>query len=248
MGTLVWAVGDAANGSGESIALGKTIAADDPDYFFYLGDVYENGLLNEYQTHYERAFGQLKDITCPIPGNHDWNTGTLNGYKTYWNNIPNYYSLEIEKWKIFFLDSQIPRKPGSEQHSWLRNELRLFNGPVVICHHRPRFTFGAHVDCRSVQHVFDLVKDRTALVLSGHDHNMQMFYPVDSNTVQIVVGSGGRQLSHVRDHETLSFKNDKRIGGLRMFFRPRIVEFEFVSKSNNVIHKGYIAENINLLP
>lgn len=246
MGKLIWAVGDAANGSGESIKLGQTVAADDPFRFFYLGDVYENGLLSEYETHYQKAFGHLKHITCPIPGNHDWNTGTLNGYKTYWNNIPNYYSTEIEGWKVFFLDSQIPRDPGTEQHSWMVNELRLWEGPVVICHHRPRFTFGAHVNCRSVQHIFDLVADRTALVLSGHDHNMQMFHPVGLNTVQIVVGCGGRQLSRVRDDKSLSFKNDKRHGGLRMIFRPRKIDFEFVSKSNNVIHRGYIADDVKL--
>jgi len=226
------------------VKLGQTIAGDDPFRFFYLGDVYENGLLREYESHYEKAFGHLKPITCPIPGNHDWNTGNLDGYKTYWDGVPNWYSIQITGWKVLFLDAQIAVRPGSDQHAWIKNELRLWSGPLVICYHKPRFTFGAHSNCQAAEHIYQLVADRTTLFLSGHDHNMQLFKPVNKNTVQVVVGSGGRELSRVRNHETHTFQCDNRHGGLRMDFQRRIIQFEFVSKSNNSIYKGHI-EDLN---
>src|SRR5918998_6928299 len=69
---VVWAVGDAGDGSDQARAIGSLIAADSPDALLYLGDVYPDGRAEDFAERYHPAFGALKPVTWPTPGNHDW--------------------------------------------------------------------------------------------------------------------------------------------------------------------------------
>jgi len=46
---IVWAVGDGADGSPVARKLARRIAADQPDRFLYLGDVYPSGTAQDYR-------------------------------------------------------------------------------------------------------------------------------------------------------------------------------------------------------
>ena len=59
------------------------------------------------------------------------------------------------------------------------------------------------------------LRGKARLVLSGHDHNMQRLRPRDG-IVQIVAGSGGRELYPLHGDERLEFGRDDRVGALRI--------------------------------
>ncbi len=54
-------------------AVGDAAIAAKPDQFWALGDnQYFDGTYAKYMEAYDKAFGLLKAITRPIPGNHEW--------------------------------------------------------------------------------------------------------------------------------------------------------------------------------
>ena len=52
-------LGDGADGSSISRALADYVIAQNPDRFFYLGDVYETGTAAEFAGKYEPLYGAL---------------------------------------------------------------------------------------------------------------------------------------------------------------------------------------------
>src|SRR5215210_8895891 len=81
--TVVYALGDGADGSSVSRALARYVAAQRPDRFFYLGDVYDHGTAAEFASHYDAAYGRLAGITDPVIGNHEY-SNRIAGYYRYW--------------------------------------------------------------------------------------------------------------------------------------------------------------------
>ena len=49
----------------------------------YLGDVYDSGTAEEFDSNYRPAYGRFDKITAPTPGNHDWPQHE-EGYDPYW--------------------------------------------------------------------------------------------------------------------------------------------------------------------
>jgi calcineurin-like phosphoesterase family protein len=98
----------------------QTIRDLDVDQFLALGDLqYLHGSLEDFETYYDRYFGDLKDITSPVPGNHETYTPAMKGYLTYfgkrarrpsaWGGYPNsggYYSFDLGEWHLIGLNSQ----------------------------------------------------------------------------------------------------------------------------------------------
>jgi hypothetical protein len=69
--TVVYALGDGADGSAVSRALATYVTSQNPDRFFYLGDVYETGTAVEFANNYEPLYGALAAKTDPVLGNHE---------------------------------------------------------------------------------------------------------------------------------------------------------------------------------
>lgn len=235
---VIWAVGDAANGSDASIRVGKMILDDNPTKFIYLGDVYDTGAPHEYTTRYERAFGALRGITHPIPGNHDWMQPNKVGYRTYWAGVPDYYSLEINGWKFWFVDSEIPHDVGSPQHTFVTNEVANWPGPCVCSFHRSRWACGGHGDQPDMQPIVDIFKGKRCLLLTGHNHNMQAFKPIDG-IVQLVIGSGGQGIVGVGNPDRLSFYYNGW-GAVRMEVVPEAINYTFFNLDKTPLHTGSV--------
>src|SRR5262245_46774038 len=124
---VVWAVGDGADGTTAARGLARRIAADHPDRFLYLGDVYPSGTASDFARNYGPVYGDLAPITEPTPGNHEWaNRGT--GYNPYWQRVRGrpirpWYSFKLAGWEILSLNSEAPHEPGSQQLRWLSRQL-----------------------------------------------------------------------------------------------------------------------------
>jgi len=135
----------------QSGAVANLIRRIDPDRFLALGDLqYTSGKLKEFRRVWDVQFGDLKDITSPIPGNHEYGTGDASGYFTYFGARAappdGYYSFDLGEWHIVALNSAICWDdpgcgPGSPQHDWLLADLVASSDhrcTLAVMHH-PRY-------------------------------------------------------------------------------------------------------------
>lgn len=239
---VVWAVGD-AHGSASARSLAAHIARDAPDRFLYLGDVYPHGTGRDFADHYAPAYGRLADITEPTPGNHDWRFRRT-GYLPYWRKAkgrrqPYWYSFRLGGWELINLNSQAPHGPRSAQLRWLRRRLRDPGTCRLAFWHRPRFTAGpVHGNDPDLAPLWNALRGRARLVLSGHEHNLQRFHRRDGLT-QYISGAGGDVPNdQLRPDERLAFGRAGVPGGLRIILRPGRAVLEFRSASGRLLDRG----------
>jgi hypothetical protein len=155
---VVVAVGDLAcqtltSGRGtatcQSGAVADLIRRIDPDRFLALGDLqYNNGKLSEFLRVWDTQFGDLKPITKPIPGNHEYGTPEAAGYFTYFGagaHPPHgYYSFDLGSWHIVALNDELCGDdrcaPGTPQHDWLVQDLAESDSECTLAMiHPPRY-------------------------------------------------------------------------------------------------------------
>jgi hypothetical protein len=241
----VWAVGDAANGDQESRDVARLIARGKPDRLLYLGDVYEHGTRQEYRENYAPVFGRFDHLTAPTPGNHEWDKRD-EGYFPYWRgatggSMPPYYAFSIAGWRLISLNSETAHDSGSPQLRWLRSQVRGARNTCRLAFwHRPRYSEGHHGDQEDVEPFWRALRGRAALVVNGHDHDMQRFRPRQGIT-ELVAGAGGSHLYEVhRGNPQLAFGNGKDYGALRLRLRRGVARFSFVARSGRKLDSGSI--------
>jgi Calcineurin-like phosphoesterase len=242
---VIWAVGDGADGQPATRKVGRLVRRGKPDRFLYLGDVYEEGTMEEYRENYDPVFGRLARKTAPTPGNHEWPTRD-EGYRPYWKavlgkDIPDYYRFAIAGWEILSLNSQIPTSEGSPQIRWLRSNLPGDTTCRLAFWHRPRYGFGAHGHQAELAPIWNALRNRAALVVNGHEHNMQRFRRRDGIT-ELVAGAGGRGIYRIKPEEKarLAFANDTDFGALRLKLRPGRADYRFVAVDGRTLDSGRV--------
>jgi hypothetical protein len=241
----VWAVGDGATDSPEAAEVAQLIADSDPDRLLYLGDVYDRGTAEEFETNYEPTYGALKELTAPTPGNHD---GPLadRGYDPYWEEAlgaptPPYYAFRVSGWEVLSLNSEIDHEPGSPQLRWLHRQVASGGDCRIAFWHRPRFSAGDHGDQPDVAPLWNAVRGHARIVLNGHDHDMQRFSPRGGIT-ELVSGAGGASLYGVDESDPrLRFSDDSQYGALRLELSPQQAEYSFVTVAGEVLDRGSIS-------
>lgn len=207
----VWAVGDGADGSAAARAVARRITAGRPDRLLFLGDVYPDGTASDFRDRFATVYGSLARRTAPTPGNHDWPNHDL-GYDPYWRSVtgaatPPWYAFRIGGWEVLSLNSEAPHGVASAQLRWLRARLRSGGGTCRLAFwHRPRRSAGRHGDQRDVAPLEDALVGHAALVLGGHDHDLQRLRPASRDG-----HAGGRR----RGSRALRHRHDRRTPGLR---------------------------------
>jgi hypothetical protein len=244
--SVVWAVGDAADGGPASRAVADMISSHRVDRVLYLGDVYETGTAAEFQSNYRPLYGRFDQVTAPTVGNHEW-PNVATGYVPYWTAArgsppPLRYAFAVSGWQLISLNSNLPTDP--EQERWLRNEIartpRYGNCRIAFMHH-PRYSAGLHGDLRALQGLFDELRGHAAIALSGHDHDMQRLNPVDGIT-PYVDGSGGNELYPVnRDDPRLGFFDEDHHGALRIDLAPGRATLAFVDQSGATLDRSTVS-------
>jgi calcineurin-like phosphoesterase family protein len=240
---VVWAVGDGADGSAAARRVAARIAAGRPDALLYLGDVYEDGTSADFRRNYTPTYGRLAAVTAPTPGNHEW-PNHRRGYDPYWRRalkrrVGSFYAFRAGGWEFLSLNSEAGHGPGSRQERWLRARLRAPGTCRVAFWHRPRYSAGTHGDQADTAPLWNALRGHAAIVLGGHDHDMQRFKPIDGIT-QFVSGAGGRERYPVRRDRRLAFRNDSADGALRLEVRPGAVSHAFVDSAGRVLDRGTI--------
>jgi hypothetical protein len=240
---VVWAVGDAANGGEVAGAVGRMIASDRPDRLLYLGDVYPDGTAADFRRNYDPAFGALKRITLPTPGNHDW-PNHERGYDPYWDGLAggrlprDHYAVRIAHWQLISLNSQSAHDADSEQVRWLRRRVAGGGDCRIAFWHRPFYSAGKHGDQGDIAPFWEALARRARLVINGHEHNMQRLRRVD-RIVPLISGAGGGSHYDVDPTDPrLAFADTTSNGALRLVLKPRRVRWKFVTTSGKVLDRG----------
>lgn len=183
---------------------------------FTAGDnAYENGQLDEFRECYEPTWGRHLDRTWPAPGNHDWGTPDLAGYRTYFGAAAgseagaSWYARDLGSWRVIVLDSECDDVggcgPDSPQGRWLAEELASSDARCTVAiFHVPRFSSGAvHGNDREMDPFWRaLYAAGVDVIINGHEHVYERFAPQDPDAREdrvrgireFVVGTGGRDL------------------------------------------------------
>jgi hypothetical protein len=241
----VWAVGDGAERGETALPLARRIIAARPDLFLYLGDVYPSGTAADFRAGYDRVYGPLASRTAPTPGNHEW-PSHVTGYDAYWRArtgapTPPWYRIRAGGWQILSLNSEAPHGPGSPQLAWLRAQLTGTTTCRLAIWHRPRFSAKPGGDEPDIAPLWDALAGHAALVLSGHDHDLQRLRP-DGGIVQLVAGAGGRGHGRLRSGDRqVAWSDANTFGALRLRLRPGRADVAFVSAGGRILDRSRVA-------
>jgi 3',5'-cyclic AMP phosphodiesterase CpdA len=204
-------------GAGNSATCAEGATADligrlAPDAVLALGDLqYDDGAPAKYAASYAPTWGRFASITYPTPGNHDYSTGNLAGYRGEFGSRAGpadttWYSAALGPWRLIVLDANcgaVDCSAGSPQAVWLEAELNAHpDDCTVAIWHQPRFSSGWHGDDKAMQALWSVLADHHVdVVLQGHDHDYERFDPLDragqptANGIRsFVVGTGGAGL------------------------------------------------------
>jgi hypothetical protein len=243
--SLVWALGDGPDGGPEARAVAKLITRSKPDRFLYLGDVYESGTSEEFGQNYDPLYGELASRTAPTPGNHDWPSHTQ-GYDVYWRKkhggaLRYYYAFTTGGWQIIGLNSEIEHDSGSPQVAWLRSKIKGKGTCRLAFWHRARYSAGYHHgDDPGMQPFWDALKGRAAIVVNGHEHDMQRFKPRDGIT-EFISGAGGHSLYATNlGRSDLAFGKGSEYGALRLDLSPGLARYRFVTVQGRTLDSGKV--------
>lgn len=214
-----------------------------------LGDIqYEIGTLADFSRSYDPSWGRVKDITYPVPGNHEYSTPRAAGYFAYFgaragDPSRGYYSFDIGAWHLIALNSNCGAVGGcgrgSPQERWLRSDLAAHTNVCTLAYwHHPRFSSGLHGGDKTYDAFWRALYDAGAdVVLVGHDHSYERFGPQDParradaarGIREFVVGTGGRSRYPFRLPEPNSeVRNSGTYGILALTLHTSSYDWRFV--------------------
>lgn len=242
-GVVIWAVGDGGQSDDDDEQVAGLIARDDPAHVIYLGDVYDTGTPEEFRT-FAEVYGALVERMWPTPGNHEW-AAHATGYDPFWRDtlgraLPHHYERRAGGWQLLSANSENPDDP--QQLAWLRDRASGGGTCRIAFWHTPRFNAGKHRNEEiDVDGLWDAVAGRAAIVLSGHDHNLQRFRSAEG-TVQYVSGAGGKGHHNVNeDDPRLAFSEDTTDGALRITLAPGTADLQFIGADGEVLDRSTVA-------
>ena len=84
------------------------------------------------------------------------------------------------------------------------------------------------------------MRNRAALVIHGHDHNMQQMRPRGPTTTLIAGAGGHSHYSLAEDDSRLAWSNDTDNGALHLTLEPGAARFAFMASEGRVLRKGNV--------
>ena len=235
----------------EMSALAKQLK---PDALLLLGDLqYETGSAADFQAYYEPTFGELKSITYPVPGNHEYFTEGAAPYFDYFNGVGadsgragargrGYYSFNLGAWHIVALNTNCPQIGGcsarSAQATWLRADLEANKAKCTLAFmHSARFSSGEHGNDELLRDMWRIMYEAGVdVVLSAHDHTYERFGRQDwlgrtddkRGIRSFVVGTGGKGLARfLRTRPNSEIQRNSAVGFLTMVLKADSYSWKF---------------------
>lgn len=244
---IVLAAGDIADCEANGDEATAAIITSQPGTVLALGDnAYKYGSADDYANCYDPSWGQFKDRTHPVLGNHDWRDDGAQAYFDYFGGQAGppgqgYYSYDLGAWHVIALDSDcdvLDCKPGGPQLTWLERDLLASNAQCTLAYwHHPRFSSGNHGDDQRMQSAWRLlVRAGVEVVLVGHDHDYERFAPIGEKGEldpsrgirEFVVGTGGGSLDTFTRTRALSEARGSDYGVLRLVLSSDRYDWNFL--------------------
>jgi hypothetical protein len=254
-GVTIYAAGDIADcrkfapadtPAAETAAIiSKGLRRDKNAVVLTVGDhTYPVGLLSEFNDCYDKTWGKFKERTYPAPGNHEYYTPEAVGYYSYFSdaNDPtrrSYYSVEVGKWHVVSLNSNLRDSAYATQLTWLKNDLAKHPSKCTLAYwHHPLFSSGGHGNNNFMKETWKALEAANAdVILSGHDHDYERFAPQDVDGKrddahgirEFIVGTGGAYLTPIFLHKANSeIVNNHTFGVLKLTLKANSYEWEFI--------------------
>jgi hypothetical protein len=233
----------------------KLLGTIQPDAVLALGDnQYPSGALADFQAVYDDSWGAYRDITFPVPGNHEYGTPAARDYYEYFGERAGepdkgYYSYDLGAWHLIALNSECDKIGGcgrsDPQATWLHQDLAAHPRKCVLAYwHRPRFSSGNHGNALDLDAYWRmLAAARADLVLSGHDHDYERFMPMNADgkpdpkgVTEFVAGTGGASHYRFQNPEaTSAARIAERNGVLRLQLTEQAYAWEFMDAPNGEV-------------
>ncbi|MDD5371759.1 MAG: metallophosphoesterase, partial [Anaerolineaceae bacterium] len=257
---VVAAAGDGASGEANALKVTNLIAGWNPNLFLYLGDVYEDGTVSEFYNWYGNGannYSRFNSVADPAIGNHEYIGSSATGYFDYWDNIPNYYSVNAGGWHFISLNSTTQFNQvavGSAQYNWLVQDLAANpNTCTIVYFHHPVFSVGPQGGNPRLMPIWSLLaQNEVSIVLTGHDHDYQRWTPLDgagnpspTGVTEFVAGTGGHGIQNFVTTDSRMVKGigvtPSGLGALRLELSPTGAVYKFINIAGALMDSGTIA-------
>ena len=205
---------------GDGDAATATVINNNPNAtVFTLGDTaYSNGTASEFTNCYNPTWGQFKQRTRPMVGDHEYGTANASGYFNYFQSqlapfgpaatdpLRGYYSYDLGAWHVVVLNSSCYIDSiacnESQMEQWFTDDLAAHpNSCTLAMWHEPRYSSGnVHGNNPEMQALWQTAySNGVDVVLSGHEHDYERYAPMDAagnsdpthGVREFVVGTGG---------------------------------------------------------
>lgn len=235
-----------------------------PEAVLILGDSqYEDGAPDAYRNSWANNWGrkELRDITYPSVGNHEYNTKDAAGYFDFFGSRAGerdkgYYSFNLGAWHLIALNSgsndeckPLSCDEGSGQEKWLRDDLASDKSSCTLAFwHRPLFTSGLHRGAVETKPFWrDLYQAHADIALNGHSHQYERFATQDPDgeadpergITQFVVGTGGKNLKGFwRWKRNSLVRRSGSFGVLELRLHEGSYDWSFIAEGGEVLDSG----------
>jgi hypothetical protein len=246
--TTIFALGDGASGHSSSRELADYIKTQDPDRFFYLGDVYESGTAEEFENNYDPAYGAMAHKTDPVIGNHEAKT-RKSGYYPYWQHKRGWGEEQAkhrsyvtpEGWQVIAYSSE--EEDMAAEASWVAQQVAKHPGTCrIVMAHKGRHVVAdsAHGDNPDQEPVWSKIVNKAAINLVGHNHLYGRLAPIDGVNV-IVSGAGKDGLRPVgAQHHNVVASENRVPTAAKLVLRRGAADFQQIDKNGKVYDSGTI--------
>jgi acid phosphatase type 7 len=212
-----------------------------------------------YQQSYGPTWGQVKSITYPVVGNHEYltsggtdcdATGKAAGYFNYFGAAAGdpahgYYSYDIGTWHLIALNTNCGSAGGcgttSAQGKWLQADLAAHTNFCTLAYmHIPLYSSGGRANANSKSMWQTLYNANADLILTAHDHTYERFAPQDANgnldvargMREFVIGTGGaNHTSFTTIMANSEVRNSDTFGILQLALHPTSYDWVFVPEA-----------------
>ncbi|MFZ2501953.1 MAG: metallophosphoesterase [Nocardioides sp.] len=228
-------------------------ASLDPDLVLTLGDLqYEKGKYSDFLSSYDQSWGQLREITRPVIGNHEYDGPNADGYYKYFADQqpgpPGYYDFAAGSWRVFVLNSNCDKIDCASQLSWLRQRISSAEARCsLVAWHHPVFNSGIHGSQESMLPAWRVAAEGGAdVLLVGHEHAYERFAPMDATgnisplgLTSFTVGTGGKNLYALKARQSASrFWYNQGYGVLDLQLKPRSLRWAYVTVAGKTLDSG----------